>query len=137
MKKLLLSSVIAVSGLFALSACTNVGAATEGASYHSTQTHMQHKNHKQNPFSELNLTATQQAQIQAIRENNRGERMKNHDAMMQVLTAEQRAQLTKLKAERQALRQSKGARMDKGQHMNNGKHMSRGQYMHKGQPMSQ
>ncbi len=118
MKKLLLSSVIAVSGLFALSACANVGAATEGTSYHSTQNHMQHKNAKKNPFSELNLTATQQAQIQAIRENSRGERLKNHDAMMQVLTAEQRAQLTKLKAERQALRQGQSGYKNKGNHMN-------------------
>lgn len=64
MKKILMSSVLAASSLFAISACANVGAATDTSSYNTMQ--KQHKSGAKSPFSELNLTATQEAQIKAI-----------------------------------------------------------------------
>lgn len=135
MKKLLVSSVIAVSSLFAITACANVGAATDTNAYQTMP--MQNQNWSQSPISQLDLTATQRAQIQAIRQNNRGNRMQNHDAIMQVLTAEQRSQLTELQNQRRALRQEQGGRMMKqGHHMNQGQRMHQGQHMRQGRPMN-
>ena len=62
----------------------------------------QQKSGKNSPFSQLDLTAAQQTKIQAIRQSNAGNRMQNHSAIMEVLTAEQRTKLEALKAEKQA-----------------------------------
>lgn len=61
----------------------------------------------QSPWSQLNLTADQQAKIQAIRQNNRATGIPNHQAIMQVLTPEQRQKLQQMQS----------------QHMNQGGHM--------------
>lgn len=104
MKKLLMGSVLAMSSVFAVTACTSVNATTDTA---PTTSKMQHKDGMKKggmrgPMSQLDLTATQQAQLQALKQNNRGERMQNREAMLAILTAEQRAQLETLKSERQA-----------------------------------
>lgn len=121
MKNLVLGSVVAVSSLFALTACANVGAATDNTPRYKTMPQGQMQAQRQNMMSELNLTATQQAQMQAIRQNNRGNRAQNHEAMMQILTPAQRQQVQQM----QAQRMSQGGRM-----MNQGRgghHMSQGQ----------
>ncbi len=70
MKKLLISSVLATSSLFALTACANVGAATDTSSVSTVQ--KQYKGGMKGPFSQLDLTATQQAQIKAIMQEKSG-----------------------------------------------------------------
>ncbi|WP_201617962.1 hypothetical protein [Psychrobacter urativorans] len=114
MKKLLISSILATSSLFALTACAGVNAATDTNA--STQMQKQHKGGMKNPLSELNLTATQQAQMQALRENNRGKHMQNREAMMQILTPEQREKMSQLMADRMAAGQqgAKGKQGSKG-----------------------
>lgn len=119
MKKVLMGSIIAISSVFTLAACANVGAAsTDSASYNSTQNKMQKKSHPHAPFAQLNLTTSQQAQIKAIRENESNVRMQNHDAIMKILTAEQREKLATLKEERKGKRsgQGQGKGMKKGEH---------------------
>jgi protein CpxP len=113
MKKLLMSSILATSSIFALTACAGVNAATDS----SAATQMQYKKGgMNNPFSELNLTASQQAQMQALRENKSGKQMQNREAMMQILTPEQREKMTQLRADRMAAAQkgSKGKQGAKG-----------------------
>lgn len=66
MKKLLMGSVLAASSLFAVTACTSVGAATDTTATTSSSMQQQHKGGAKGPFSQLDLTATQQAQIKAI-----------------------------------------------------------------------
>ena len=113
MKKLLMSSILATSSVFALTACAGVNAATDSSA--ATQIHYK-KASMNNPFSELNLSASQQAQMQALRENNRGKQMQNREAMMQILTPEQREKMTQLRADRMATahKGSKGKQGAKG-----------------------
>ncbi|WP_201508872.1 Spy/CpxP family protein refolding chaperone [Psychrobacter alimentarius] len=98
MKKLLLGSVLAMSSVFTVTACTSVNATTDTA---PTSSKMQHKDGMKKggmrgPMSQLDLTTTQQAQIKAIMEakhgdykadraKNKAERMQMHQ-QMQALT---------------------------------------------------
>lgn len=82
MKKLLMSSLLAASSVFAVTACTSVGAATDTSSSYSN-TQKQHKDAMRGPLSQLNLTPSQQTQIQAIMQNKRDGRktdQANHKA---------------------------------------------------------
>lgn len=158
MKKLLMGSVLAMSSIFTVTACTSVNATTDTT---PTTSKMQHKDgmkkamnkgHMRGPMSQLDLTATQQAQIKAIMQEQYGdrkadraknkleraqmqqqmqaltnantlntatvnrladqqaaktkqrfiERIETQHAISQVLTAEQRAKLATLKAEKMA-----------------------------------
>lgn len=78
MKKALMNTAVIASSLFVLSACANVGAATDTSAYSSAkQSQTMQKHHKgagKGPLSQLDLTATQQAQIKAIMQENRGAR---------------------------------------------------------------
>ena len=101
MKKLLMSTVLAASSVFAVTACTSVGAATDtSSSYNNVQ--KQHKGDMKGgmkgPLSQLDLTATQQAQIQAImkakhgdrkadKENNKAERMQMQQQMQALMAS--------------------------------------------------
>ncbi|WP_201618342.1 hypothetical protein [Psychrobacter urativorans] len=99
MKKLLINSALAVSSLLAITACANTSPATDTTPHNM----MQNKSVSpgaSSPLSQLNLTTTQQTKIQSIMQNNRGEPMKNHNAVLQILTPEQRAQLNQLMADR-------------------------------------
>ncbi len=128
MKKLLMTSVIAVSSLFTIAACAQGGGMTNPTPHHNMN--MQNYSQAQMPqnmisnmATELNLTANQQAQIQAIRQNNRGTGIQNHNAMMQVLTPEQRQKLVQIQSQRmnqggQMMNQGQGSRMHKGGQMN-------------------
>ncbi len=71
MKKLVLGSVLALSSVFTVTACTSVNATTDTKPATSK---MQQKDGMKGPMSELNLTATQQAQIKAIMEAKQGDR---------------------------------------------------------------
>lgn len=75
MKKLLLGSVLAMSSVFTVTACTSVNATTDTT---PTTSKMQHKDGMKKggmrgPMSQLDLTATQQAQIKAIMEAKHGD----------------------------------------------------------------
>ncbi|MEN6670675.1 Spy/CpxP family protein refolding chaperone [Psychrobacter sp. B38] len=75
MKKLLLGSVLAMSSVFTVTACTSVNATTDTA---ATSSKMQHKDGMKKggmrgPMSQLDLTATQQAQIKAIMKAKHGD----------------------------------------------------------------
>jgi len=117
MKKLLISSVVAASSLFAITACANVGEAKDATSAPTMQHHNQGQMQAQmqNMMSELNLTADQRAQMQAMRQNNSGNHMQNHNAMMQILTPEQRQKLTQIRSQHM---QQDGHMMNKDGHMN-------------------
>ena len=72
MKKLLIGSVLAMSSVLTVTGCSSVNATTDTTSATPTTTNMQ-KQHKagmkdgmRSPMSQLDLTATQQAQIKAI-----------------------------------------------------------------------
>ncbi|WP_350557972.1 Spy/CpxP family protein refolding chaperone [Psychrobacter sp. CAL346-MNA-CIBAN-0220] len=77
MKKLLMGSVLAASSLFAVTACTSVGASTDTTATNSSSMQQQHKGGAKGPFLQLNLTATQQAQIKAIMQS-KGDARKNN-----------------------------------------------------------
>ena len=68
MKKLLIGSVLAISSVLTVTGCTSVNATTDTTSATPTTTNMQkqHKVGMRGPMSQLDLTATQQAQIKAI-----------------------------------------------------------------------
>ena len=73
MKKLLIGSVLAISSVLTVTGCTSVNATTDTTSATPTTTNMQkqhkagmHKGGMRGPMSQLDLTATQQAQIKAI-----------------------------------------------------------------------
>lgn len=104
MKKLLMASVLATSSIFAVTACTSVGATADTSASSSLQ--KQHKGTNKDgtrgPLAQLNLSATQQAQIQAIKQNSRNERVQTREAIQQVLTVEQRAQLDSMTSERKS-----------------------------------
>ena len=122
MKKVIMASVVALSSVFAVTACTSVGATTDTTASTSMQKH--HKGGMKDggmrgPLTELNLSATQKAQIEAIRQNSQNERAQTREAIEAVLTAEQRAQLAEMKAERG----DKTHKGHKGQHKKDGKDM--------------
>lgn len=75
MKHLIMGSVLALSSVFTITACTNVGAATNTSASTSA---MQQKGDKHDgmrgPFAQLDLSATQQAQIKAIMQSKRDDR---------------------------------------------------------------
>ena len=81
MKKLLMGSVLAMSSIFTVTACTSVNATTDTT---PTTSKMQHKDGMKKggmkkggmrgPMSQLDLTATQQAQIKAIMQAQHGDR---------------------------------------------------------------
>lgn len=81
MKKLLIGSVLAMSSIFTVTACTSVNATTDTT---PTTSKMQHhkdgmkkamnKGGMRGPMSQLDLTATQQAQIKAIMQAQHGDR---------------------------------------------------------------
>ena len=97
-----MASVLATSSIFAVTACTSVGASTDTPA--STQMQKQHKGINKDgmrgPLAQLNLSAAQQSQIQTIKQNGRNERVQTREAIQQVLTVEQRAQLDSMKSER-------------------------------------
>ena len=75
MKKLLIGSVLAISSVLTVTGCTSVNATTDTTPATTTNMQKQHKDgmkdgmHKggmRGPMSQLDLTATQQAQIKAI-----------------------------------------------------------------------
>ena len=71
MKKLLIGSVLAISSVFTVTACTSVNATTDTAPTTSKMQHKSmdksmHKDGMRGPMAQLDLTATQQAQIKAI-----------------------------------------------------------------------
>ncbi|WP_289000418.1 Spy/CpxP family protein refolding chaperone [uncultured Psychrobacter sp.] len=82
MKKLLMGTVLATSSVFAVTACTSVNATTDSVPATSKmQKHHQGGMHKgdmkggmRGPLSQLDLSATQQAQIKAIMEAKHGDR---------------------------------------------------------------
>ncbi len=114
MKKLLMNSALAVSSLLAITACANTSAVTDTTPYNAMQnTSKSVSQDKNSPFSQLNLTASQQTQIQSIMQNNRGEPMQNHNAVLEILTPKQRTQLNQLMADRMASGQQ-GQRGSKG-----------------------
>ena len=75
MKKLLIGSVLAMSSVLTVTACSSVNASTEAA---PTATKMQHrgmyKDGMRNPMAKLDLTEAQQAQIKAIMQEKSGDR---------------------------------------------------------------
>lgn len=76
MKKLLLGSVLAMSSVFTVTACTSVNATTDTK---PASTSMQHKDGMKKggmrgPMSQLDLTAAQQAKIKVIMEAKHGDR---------------------------------------------------------------
>lgn len=103
MKKLFMAAVLATSSVFALAACTSVGATTDTSA--SKQMQKQYKGgmskgRVRDGFSQLNLSTKQQSQIQTIRKNNTLDRLQKREAMMNVLSTKQRAQFESLKSER-------------------------------------
>ena len=80
MKKLLIGSVLAMSSIFTVTACTSVNATTDTT---PTTSKMQHKDGMKKamnkggmrgPMAQLDLTAEQQAQIKAIMQAQHGDR---------------------------------------------------------------
>ncbi|MDX1788496.1 MAG: Spy/CpxP family protein refolding chaperone, partial [Psychrobacter sp.] len=105
MKKLLIGSVLAISSVLTVTGCTSVNATTDTTPATTTNMQKQHKAgtkdgmHKggmRGPMSQLDLTATQQAQIKAIMQekysSNKNDRTKYQaeraqmQQQMQVLT---------------------------------------------------
>ncbi|SUD91713.1 Spy/CpxP family protein refolding chaperone [Psychrobacter phenylpyruvicus] len=105
MNKLVLSTVLAVSGSLAMVGCTQASAVSESQTTAATK--MQHgmhgQHHKGGPmgkrgggygYQQLNLTAEQQAQMQALREAQKQKHQANrqqHQAQMQQLHAQTQA----------------------------------------------
>ncbi len=135
MKKLLMSSVIAVSSLFAIAACAQTGATNPNIN-HPHHNNMQQSNHHQgqmgvgahNMMSQLNLSAAQRNQMQAIMRNNQTNYTQKRAAMMQILTPAQRQQMSQMRSQHMDQdhhRMNKGHMMNRGQggHMMNNDHM--------------
>ncbi len=128
MKKVLISSIIAASSLLAITAGANTSAMSNANPHHNMK--MQHysegqmnrqQNMMENMASMLNLTDSQQAQIRAIRQNNRVSPMQNHQAMMEILTPEQRQKLSQMQPQRMnqgSRMMNKDGRMNQGGRMN-------------------
>lgn len=95
MKKLLLGSVLAMSSVLTVTACSSVNASTEAT---PTTSKMQHKGMKdglRGPMAQLDLTATQQAQIKAVMQEKSGDR-KNERAKHQAEHAQMQQQIQAL-----------------------------------------
>ena len=96
MKKLLMGSVLAMSSVLTVTACSSVNASTEAA---PTATKMQHKgmykDGMRGPMAELDLTATQKAQIKAIMQEKSGDR-KNDRAKYQAERMQMQQQMQAL-----------------------------------------
>lgn len=95
MKKLLMGSVLAMSSVLTVTACSSVNASTEAT---PTTSKMQHKGMKdgmRGPMAQLNLTATQQAQIKAIMQEKQGDR-KNDRAKHQAERMQMQQQMQAL-----------------------------------------
>lgn len=77
MKKLLIGSVLAMSSVLTVTACTSVNATTDTA---PTTSKMQkhHQDGMRGPMAQLDLTATQQAQIKAIMQEKNGDHKNDH-----------------------------------------------------------
>lgn len=145
MKKVLTASIMALSSLTALSACANNSGPVNSNTHPVMQSHhAQYANNGQGHMAmnqgmntmmaELNLSATQKAQIQALRQSNRGHHMQNREAMMNILTPEQRQKLATMRA--QHMKQG-GHMMNRGGHMNQNKRMHQNQHMNQNRHMSQ
>lgn len=70
MKKILMSSVLVVSSLFVMTAGASVSSANDASSYNTM--HKEYKGGAKGPFSQLNLTTTQEAQIKTIMQDKYG-----------------------------------------------------------------
>ncbi|WP_413521253.1 Spy/CpxP family protein refolding chaperone [Psychrobacter glacincola] len=96
MKKLLMGSVLAMSSVWTVTACSSVNASTEAA---PTATKMQHKgiykDGMKNPMAKLDLTEVQQAQIKAIMQEKSGDR-KNDRAKYQAERMQMQQQMQAL-----------------------------------------
>ena len=103
MKKLVLGSVLALSGSLAMVGCTQASAVSESQATPVTQMqHMQGQHHKGEQhmgkrgsgFEKLNLTAEQKAQMKALRHEQRQKHQANrqqHQAQMQKMQAQTQA----------------------------------------------
>jgi len=140
MKKLLLNATLALSSLTAISACANTNA--NNTMPHNNMQQMHHNKGSQhmhsgmntmmgNMMAELNLSANQKAQIQALRQNNRGNHMQTREAMMNILTPEQRQKLATMRAQymKQGGHMMKRGHMNQDGHMMNKGHMNQEGYM--------
>lgn len=150
MKNLLISATLALSSLTAISASANTNASNT-MPHNNMQPQMHHNNtansgqrgqHMGNMgmrsgmdtmMAELNLTANQKAQIQALRQNNRGNRMQNREAMLKILTPEQRQKLDQMRSKYM----NQGGHMMKRGHMNQEGHMMNQGHMHQNNHMNQ
>jgi len=74
MKKLLATSIIAVSSMLTITACTNVGAATDTKAPTTPMTAHKDGMGMRGDIAKLNLTDAQKAQIKAIYQQNRGDK---------------------------------------------------------------
>lgn len=107
MKKLLIGSVLAMSSVLTVTACTSVNATTDTAPTSSKmQKHHQdgikngmHKDGMRGPMAQLDLTATQQAQIKAIMQEKNGDR-KNDRAKYQAERMQMQQQIQVLTSAR-------------------------------------
>lgn len=107
MKKLLIGSVLAMSSVLTVTACTSVNATTDTAPTTSKmQKHHQdgikngmHNDGMRGPMAQLDLTATQQAQIKAIMQEKNGDR-KNDRAKYQAERMQMQQQIQVLTSAR-------------------------------------
>ena len=109
MKKLLIGSVLAISGVLTVTGCTSVNATTDTTSATTTSMQKQHKSGMKNgmhkggmhkdgmrgAMSQLDLTATQQAQIKAIMQEKYNDR-KNDRSKYQAERAQMQQQIQTL-----------------------------------------
>ncbi|MGP4789399.1 hypothetical protein ACTXGJ_09770 [Psychrobacter sp. 1Y11] len=138
MKKLLISATLALSSLTAISACANTNA--RNTMPHNNMQQIHHNNsgqHMRNSMNtmmaELDLTAQQKAQIQAFKQNKRGDHMQTREAMMNILTPEQRQKLATMRAQHM----KQGGHMMKRGHMNQEGHMMNKGHMNQNSHMNQ
>lgn len=102
MKKLVLGSVLALSSSLAMVGCTQANAVSESQTKPTTQMQQKaqfqkgkHHKGKRGGFENLNLSAEQEAQIQALRQAQNQKR--------QVYSQQHRAQMQQLQAQTEAL----------------------------------
>lgn len=159
MKNLMIITAIAVSSVLTITACAhdnrpmNHKATTNSSTSDTRYHHMQQQEWMgmghmgmNAMMSELDLTANQRTQIQALRRNHQGQNhqgnyQQHHAAMMQILTPAQQKKLT----ERHAQYRNNGHHMNNGGHMNrngnmmnqDGHHMNRGHHMNQNHHMNQ
>lgn len=101
MKKLLVSSIVTVSSLFAMvvyAQTSTTNPAMNNVSHHNV---MQHQGQIgiQNMLSHLNLTNYQQNQMRVIMQNNQFNHTQRHNAILQVLTPGQRTKMAQIRSE--------------------------------------